>query len=212
MRVLSKLLPIFLAIITATSSARGDNAETEIPSPDHIRKYYQEAAAGWPEIPRSSLVALVAAEDRYFFEKPPQNSTITRQVGRWYLQPRAGKLQRIALSFVIGEALSHDEVLNWYANQIFLGQTCFGLSGAAMAYFGKPVEDLRLEEVAFLAALSKAPVLFHPVRAHDRALERRNFVLSEMSRAGFISDDEAERAIKTSLVVRLPLERCKPLE
>ncbi|MEM7242371.1 MAG: transglycosylase domain-containing protein [Pseudomonadota bacterium] len=118
----------------------------------------------------------------------------------------------MALSFVIGEALSHDEVLNWYVNQIFLGQSCFGAPGAAIAYFGRPIVDLKFEEIAYLAALPKAPVLFHPVRSYELAIERRNFVLSEMLESGFISNDEAETAIQTALIVRLPLERCEILE
>ncbi|WP_439526959.1 transglycosylase domain-containing protein [Roseovarius mucosus] len=212
MRAFLHLLPGIFMIIVAASAARGENPASELPSPDHIREHYQEAATNWPTIPRTALMAFVAAEDRRFFEKPPQNSTITQQIGSWYLLPGTGKLQRIALSFVIGEALTHDEVLNWYVNQIFLGQTCFGLPSAAMAYFGKPVEDLRLEEIAYLAALPKAPMFFHPVRSYDRAVERRNFVLSEMLKGGFISEHEAESAIKTALVVIQPLERCEPEE
>ncbi|AUQ62975.1 transglycosylase domain-containing protein [Phaeobacter inhibens] len=212
MRALLHLLPSIFMIIVAASAARGDNTAPELPSPDHIRDHYQESATNWPTIPRTALMAFVAAEDRRFFEKPPQISTITQQIGRWYPQPGKGKLQRVALSFVIGEALTHDEVLNWYVNQIFLGQTCFGLPSAAMAYFGKPVEDLRLEEIAYLAALPKAPMLFHPVRSYDRAVERRNFVLSEMLKGGFISEHEAESAINTALVVIQPLEPCEPEE
>ncbi|MFV1599937.1 MULTISPECIES: transglycosylase domain-containing protein [unclassified Phaeobacter] len=209
MRLFPHLLPSIFAIVVAATIARGDNTGSELPRPDQIREHYQESAANWSTIPRTAQLAFVAAEDRYFFERPPQNSTITQQIGRWYLQPRAGKLQRLAVAFVIGEALSHDEVLSWYLNQIFLGQTCFGISGAAMAYFGKPVADLGLEEIAYLAALPKAPAHFHPIRSYDRAIERRNFVLSEMLKAGFISDDEAESAIQTALVTSVPLERCE---
>jgi len=209
MRFIPRLLPSIFFIIVAATVVRADNTAPEFPSPDQIREHYQEAATIWPTIPRTALLAFVAAEDRYFFERPPQNSTITQQIGRWYPQPGAGKLQRVALSFVISEALSHDEVLNWYANQIFLGQTCFGIPRAAMAYFGRPVVDLKLEEIAYLAALPKAPVYFHPVRSYDRAVERRNFVLSEMLEAGFISDDEAQSAIQTALIVSVPLERCE---
>ncbi|WP_025050864.1 transglycosylase domain-containing protein [Sulfitobacter noctilucae] len=187
----------------------GQNTEPQLPSTDQIRQRYQELARSWPTIPSVALLAFVAAEDRFFFERPPQNSTVTRQIGRWYLYPRAGKLQRVALSFVIGEALSHDEVINWYVNQVFLGQTCFGIPGASMAYFGKSIDDLKLEEIAYLAALPKAPMVYHPVRSYERAVDRRDFVLSEMLEAGFISSDEAESAIQTALVVREPLEQCK---
>ena len=203
---------IFVAAImtiTSVTCSYGDEAPSELPTPEQIRSYYQENAPQWPTIPRPVLLAFVAAEDRYFFDKPPQNSTITRQIGNWHLLPRAGRMQKIALSFVIGETLSHDEVLNWYTNKIFLGQTCFGVAGAATAYFGKSVEELNLEEAAYLAALPKAPMHFDPVRSYDRAIERRNFVLAEMEKAGFISESEATEAAQTDLTVRDPLERCE---
>ncbi|MGR3565560.1 MAG: transglycosylase domain-containing protein [Heliomarina sp.] len=207
-----KLLFSIFVIIVAAVVARGDTTVPELPSPDQVRKHYQELATNWPTIPRAAQLAFAAAEDRYFFKRPLQNSTITQQIGRWYLQPRGGKLQRLALSFVIGETLSHEEVLNWYVNQIFLGQNCFGILGAALAYFGKPIDDLRLEEIAYLAALPKSPIHFHPVRSYERAVERRNFVLAEMLKAGFISHYEAESAVQTAFIVSDPLERCKPEE
>jgi penicillin-binding protein 1A len=77
-----------------------------------------------------------------------------------------------------------------------------------MAYFGKTVEDLTTEEAAYLAALPKAPAHFHPIRSYDRALERRNFVLAEMQRAGFLSKTEAAQARQTDLFTKNPLGRC----
>ncbi len=115
-----------------------------------------------------------------------------------------------ALAFVIGETLTHDEIIAWYANQIFLGQTCFGVADASMAYFEKPAEDLTTEEAAYLAALPKAPAHFHPVRSYDRALERRNFVLAEMQSAEFLSETEAAQARQTDLLTKDPLGRCEP--
>jgi len=81
-----------------------------------------------------------------------------------------------------------------------------------MVYFGKSAADLNLEEIAYLAALPKAPSLFHPVRSRDRAIERRDFILMEMRNAGFISGDETDRAMQTALNVHDPLVRCEPLE
>ena len=212
MKAIRNLLTVVLSIIFAASVAKGDDAAAEFPSPDQIRSHYQNVAADWPTIPSAALFALVAAEDRNFFQRPPQNSTISLQIGRWYSGQKTAKHQKVELSSVIGEALTHDEILNWYGNRVFLGQTCFGVRSAAMAYFGKPVEDLRLEETAFLAALPKAPRRFHPVKSYDRAVERRNFVLSEMMKAGFISELEAEDAKQTPLTVIQPLERCEPEE
>jgi penicillin-binding protein 1A len=208
-RSMKNVFIILAVTLLSVTCSQADETPPQLPTPEQIRSYYRENAPQWPTIPRPVLLAFVAAEDRYFFDKPPQNSTITRQIGNWHLLPRAGRMQKIALSFVISKALSHDEVLNWYTNKIFLGQTCFGVSGAATAYFGKSVEELSLEEAAYLAALPKAPMHFHPVRSYDRAIERRNFVLAEMEEAGFISESEATEAAQTDLNVSDPLERCE---
>lgn len=205
------LLAIFI-VVNSTTVATGQNTDPELPRPDQISEYYQASAASWPAIPHIALLAIVAAEDRRFFERPLQHSTITKQIGQWYPQPGIEKHQRVVLSFAVGEVLSHDEVLNWYANEVFLGQACFGLSNASMVYFGKSAADLNLEEIAYLAALPKAPSLFHPVRSRDRAIERRDFILMEMRNAGFISGDETDRAMQTALNVHDPLVRCEPLE
>jgi membrane carboxypeptidase/penicillin-binding protein len=201
-------LLMLIALLALTKPVPADETGAKLPDPDQIRAYYQQNAPSWPKIPRSVLLAFVAAEDQNFFEKPPQNSSLTSQIGNWFLLPGSGRLQNIALAFVIGEALSHDEIIDWYANQIFLGQTCFGVADAAMAYFGKTVEDLTTEEAAYLAALPKAPAHFHPIRSYDRALERRNFVLAEMQRAGFLSKTEAAQARQTDLFTKNPLGRC----
>ncbi len=207
MRLFYFLLPSILFIITATV-VQGDNSELNFPNPNQALERYQEAASKWPEVPRTTLQAFVAAEDTLFFERPVQISTITRQIGSWVFQSRARGLHKVAIAFSIGEVLSHDEVLNWYTNQVYLGYGCFGVHTAAMAYFGRPVGSLILEETAFLAALPKSPGSFHPIRSYDRAVERRNYVLWEMKEAGFISDDEAKTAIQTALIVIEPLELC----
>ena len=203
-------LLMLIALLACTKPTQADETGAKLPDPDQIRAYYQQNAPSWPESPRSVLLAFVAAEDRKFFEKPPQNSSLTSQIGNWFLPPGSGRLQKIALAFVIGEALSHDEIIAWYVSQIFPGQTCFGVADASMAYFGKPTEDLATEEAAYLAALPKAPVHFHPVRSYDRALERRNFVLAEMQIAGFLSETEAAQARQTDLLTKDPLGRCEP--
>ncbi|MEM7242372.1 MAG: hypothetical protein AAF429_09320 [Pseudomonadota bacterium] len=93
MRFFQSLLRGIIVIIFTATVVRGDSTAPTLPSPDQIREHYQEAATLWPTIPRTVQLAFVAAEDRFFFERPAQNSTITRQIGRWYLQPRAGNLQ-----------------------------------------------------------------------------------------------------------------------
>lgn len=181
----------------------------ELPSADQIRDYYEKSNAQWAEVPQMVLLAFVAAQDRNFFENIAPKSTITQQIGRWYSREGADKFQRLTLSFLIADALSHEEILNWYANQIYLGLGCFGVTDAAFAYFGKSLSDLRHEEAAYLAAAAVAPAAFHPLKSNDRAINGRNFVLSEMLKAGFISEVQATKATQTELTVRDPLKRCE---
>lgn len=153
---------------------------------------------------------MVAAEDRKFFLKDPKYSTITRQLAGRLISPVGDyRVRRFALGFVIGNELSHPEILHWFASGTYFGQNCFGIASASLAYFGKPVDELRIEEAAFLAALFRAPALFHPLRSNERALARRNFVIKEMEKAGFISQKEASIAIQNALRVRSPLKTCE---
>ncbi|MEL7167273.1 MAG: transglycosylase domain-containing protein [Pseudomonadota bacterium] len=209
MRLASKAITAIVFFVVSMGSVTAQDTEPKLPSPEQIRQLYREASANWHTTPPVATQAFVAAEDRFFYERSVGRSTITQQVGSWYLLPGAGRLQRIAFARVIGEELSHKEVLDWFVNQVFLGQTCFGVFDAAATYFGIAVRDLNLEQAAYLAALPKSPALFHPVQSYERAVERRNFVLNEMQRAGFISADEAQRAIQSDLAVKEPLGRCE---
>lgn len=183
--------------------------EPKLPSTDQVRQYYQNASANWHATPLMVLQAFAGAEDRYFYERPVGRSTITIQLGSWFLRPGAGRLQQISFAQIIGEELSHEEVLHWYVNQVFFGRRCFGVSDAAGTYFGVAVHDISLEQAAYLAALPKAPALFNPLKSYDRAVERRNFVLREMQKTGFVSANEAQRAANSELVVIEPLGRCE---
>lgn len=209
MRLASKAVTAIVLFVFSMGSVTAQDTEPKLPNPDQIRQLYRETSTNWHTAPVVAMQAFVAAEDRFFYERPVGRSTITQQIGSWYLPPGAGRLQRIALAHVIGEELSHEEVLDWFVNQVFLGQTCFGVFDAAAAYFGIAVNDLSLEQAAYLAALAKSPVLFHPLQSYETAVERRNFVLNEMQRAGFISTDKVQRAIQSELTVKEPLERCE---
>ncbi|MEJ5220139.1 transglycosylase domain-containing protein [Cognatishimia sp. D5M38] len=178
-------------------------------SKDQIRQLYEEATANQNTLPALVLQAFIAGEDRNFYQRPISRSVITQHVSIRHLPPSSGRLQQLALAILIGRELSHEEVVEWFVSQVFLGQSCFGVSNAAAAYFGTTVGELKLEEAAYLAALPKAPLRFHPVESYERAVERRNLVLKEMLKAGFISSEEAKRAIQSELKVIVPLARCE---
>lgn len=176
---------------------------------DAVRAAYELARSGWKPASDTVRQAFLVADDKNFFDRPPVRSTITATITFWYPEP--GSRQSLAVSAAIARALNHDEILDWFVHGTFLGQGCFGVDGAAGAYFSKQTSELELQEAAFLAALVRAPAQLHPIRAHDRALERRNYVIQEMAEAGFVSAQEASIAEASPLSVRVPLGTCSPV-
>jgi penicillin-binding protein 1A len=125
-------------------------------------------------------------------------STITQQVAKNFLlnneQSVNRKIKEAILSLRIEQAYSKDKILELYLNEIFLGLGAYGVAAAALEYFDKSVHELTLPEVAYLAALPKAPNNYHPFRYPDRAIERRNWVIDRMVENGFVTTEEGETA------------------
>ena len=90
------------------------------------------------------------------------------------------KIQEIFLSMQIERRFTKEQIFELYANQIYLGHGTYGFEAASEYYFSKHVKDLTLPEAALLAALPKGPEDYSPVKYPERALRRRNLVLSEM--------------------------------
>src|SRR6185436_4572008 len=86
------------------------------------------------------------------------------------------------------------EILTLYLNKIFLGQRAFGVGAAAEVYYGKNLAQLRLDEIATLAGLPKAPSTDNPVTSPERALHRRAYVLRRMLELGLIDETALEAA------------------
>ena len=128
-------------------------------------------------------------------------STITQQVMKNFLLTRSRsidrKIKEIILATRIEKSMSKEKILELYLNEIFLGQNSYGIASAADTYFSKALDELTLEEAAYLASLPKAPSNYHPVRQKDRAIARRNFVIREMAENGYVSAD-AEALIAKS--------------
>ncbi|VAW86704.1 Multimodular transpeptidase-transglycosylase [hydrothermal vent metagenome] len=172
--------------------------------------------------PENMINAILAAEDDRFFkhpgvdyqgimravysllltgEKSQGGSTITMQVIRNYFLTREKtylrKLNEILLSLKIEKALSKEEILELYINKIFLGNRAYGFGAASQVYYGKPIDELTLPQMAMLAGLPKAPSAYNPVANMDRATLRRNYVLRRMHQLNFINKEEFEQAIAT---------------
>jgi penicillin-binding protein 1A len=136
-------------------------------------------------------------------------STITQQVAKNFLLTNERSLERklkeALLVQRIEQAFTKDQIIELYLNEIFLGtfpnSNIFGVAAASLNYFGKSLDQLQLEEVAYLAALPKAPNNYHPFRQKERAIERRNWVLEQMQGNGFISEAEMKSAQSKPLEV-----------
>ncbi len=125
-------------------------------------------------------------------------STITQQVAKNFLlnsdRTFDRKIREILLSVRIESAYSKEKILELYLNEIYLGLSNYGVAAAALNYFNKSVHELSIAEVAYLAALPKEPSALNPFRNHDRAIERRNYVIGRMAEDGYITADQARQA------------------
>ncbi len=177
----------------------------------------------YDEMPANLVQAVLAIEDRRFFEhnginfwrlmvaagrdvrsgqKQQGGSTLTMQLARGFFLSPEKKLKRklieIVITFQLEHRFSKKQIFEMYANQINLGQQgSFAINGfgeASQAYFGKDVKQLSLTQCALLAGIIQRPNYFNPFRHPDRVLERRNLVLDSMVETGAITKEQAERA------------------
>jgi penicillin-binding protein 1A len=116
------------------------------------------------------------------------------------------KLYEALLAFKIEHSLSKDQILELYANQIYLGQRAYGFAAASQVYFGKSVKQLTLAESAMLAGLPKAPSAYNPVANPQRAKLRQQYVLRRMRELGQISEAVYADALNAPLQVRRELD------
>ena len=183
------------------------------------------------EVPDLVKQAFISAEDKNFYSHPGVDpvgifkavirnignyaagrrlqgaSTITQQVAKNMLLSREAtlvrKIREGILAVRIGRALDKERILELYLNEIYLGQRAYGVAAAALTYFGKSLDDLELHEAAFLAALPKGPNNYHPIRHPDRAIARREYVLTRLAEDGFVPREEARAAAVLPLGTRL---------
>src|SRR5690606_26243696 len=93
------------------------------------------------------------------------------------------------------QQLSKEEIFELYLNKIYLGNRAYGIEAAANTYYGKPIQELTLAEMAMIAGLPKAPSRYNPLANLERAMERRNWILSRMLSLGFINRAQYEEAV-----------------
>jgi penicillin-binding protein 1A len=125
-------------------------------------------------------------------------STITQQVAKNLLLTNeysyTRKIKEAILAYRIEGALTKQQILSLYMNEIALGRQAFGVEAASQAYFGKSADELVLHEMAFLATLPKAPEKYSRDKYADAAMTRRNWVLGEMRSNNWITDAQLAEA------------------
>ena len=137
-------------------------------------------------------------------------STLTQQlVKNFFLTQERSymrKLNEALMAFIVESRYSKDDILETYANEIYLGQRgsagIYGVSEAARFYFGKSLNTLSLSECATLAGIVRGPGVYSPFVNRERALRRRNFVLKKMLETQSILPHEYETALREGLKPR----------
>ena len=179
-------------------------------------------------MPKRVLEAFVAAEDQRFFthpgidfigvlravvanvanpgKRPEGASGLTQQVAKNFLLTNqatlARKIREAILAFRIEETYSKERILELYLNEIYLGSGNYGVAQAALNYFDRSLDELSLSEIAYLAALPKAPNRYNIVRNEKEAYARRDYVLNRMTEDGYITAAEAQTAKAEKLQYR----------
>ncbi len=138
-------------------------------------------------------------------------STITQQLARGiWLHPQktvGRKLREAVLAALMEKQYSKDEILELYANRIYLGHGNYGFEAAARFFFDKGATEVSLAEAALLAGLPQRPEALSPVKNPERALRRRNHVLDRMVREGYLDARLAAAAKKAPLGLVKPSPR-----
>jgi len=183
-------------------------------------------------VPQKVVHAFLSAEDRRFYEHIGLDftgiaraglkyveakikgrgsiqgaSTITQQVAKNFLLSNERtfdrKLREAILAIRIEQTYSKDKILELYLNEIYFGIGSYGIAAAALNYFGKELDELSLEEAAYLAALPKGPNNYHPYRRTAAAVERRNWIIDQMVSNGHATAEEAQAAKAKPLTVNI---------
>lgn len=180
------------------------------------------------KIPKETIDAFISIEDKTFYSHNGINpkrivkailnniskgkasqgaSTISQQlIKNTHLSSEktySRKIKEISLALEMEKKLSKDEILENYLNVIYYGNNIYGIENASQFYFSKSASELTLEEGATLAAIIKSPGFFDPIQQKERCLKRRNLVLSEMEKDGKISQEVAQKARETDLVLKI---------
>jgi len=192
----------------------------------YVFKDQHRLYAKYDEMPKKLVYSLVAIEDSGFFEHKgvsPEailraifkdiqagsfvegGSTLTQQlIKNTYLSNEkkiTRKIKEAILALKIEKALTKEQILEVYLNEIFFGNGYYGVRTAANGYFHKNLDQLTLKESAMLAGIPNAPSSLNPIKYYDRANKRANLVLMRLKNLGWIDEQQYSQAINERPIV-----------
>lgn len=178
------------------------------------------------EIPQTVKDAFVSIEDKRFYKHhgvdffaitravtklinknaiTQGGSTITQQLSRnIFLTHEVSwqrKVKEMFIAWELEKIYSKDEILEFYINNIFYANNCYGIESASQKYFGKTISDCSISEVAFLCAIPNSPTMYDPLDNKENTLERRDLILEAMYKNDKISKEEYEAALAEEITV-----------
>ena len=178
------------------------------------------------EIPTDLVNAIVSIEDHRFFNHRgidsirifgaflrnlrsnglQGGSTLTQQLIKLTYfststadQTIARKAQEAWLAIQLERTATKQEILTYYINKVYMSNGNYGMQTAAQNYYGKDLKDLSIPQLALLAGMPQAPNQYDPYSHPEEAQQRRDLVLSEMQRQGYLSSEQYETAINTPI-------------
>ncbi len=160
-----------------------------------------------------ALVRAVVKRGIFMQKSAGGGSTITQQLSKLLYSPRAGSIverlvqkpQEWVIAAKLESLYTKEEIINMYLNHFDFLNNAVGIQSASQVYFNKNPQDLNIEEAATLIGMCKNPAYYNPRRFNDRTRERRNVVLSQMEKAGYITSQECDSLQQLPLVLDFKL-------
>ena len=165
-------------------------------------RFYDHSGIDFPSLARVVVKTLLGGDS-----SQGGGSTITQQLAKT-LYPRQNlsnlgfvdkaikmlgiKLTEWGTAVKLEKSYTKEEIITMYFNQVFFGSNAYGIKAAALTFFAKSPADLTVEESAMLVGMVNKPTRYNPAINPDKALTRRNFVISQMNKAGYLTKAEAD--------------------
>jgi 1A family penicillin-binding protein len=195
-----------------------------------INKLYDSKDVDYIEynkLPEMVVQSFVAIEDKDFFkhhgfsikaiaraayamiknegEITQGGSTITQQLAKNVFltqeQSMNRKIEEIFIALKLENMYSKEQIFEFYVNNIYFGNSAYGIEAASKKYFSKDINDLDLSQISFLAAIPNNPEYYNPLKNENNTIQRRNLILLNMKDSNFITDEQYNTAVSEQIVL-----------